>query len=622
VKNRPADDAERLFVANNLAVTLKESAGDNDGALLLMEEVLAVRRRMLGDEHPDTLDSVTNLALQHNEMGNFDAALPLAVEAVESARRTLGEKVLQSAEALVSISCLGAVHNSLRNFDLARALHEEALSARRQLLGDGHLECMNSTHLLGLSVFGQGEHQAGLELLERAAAQARKVLGESHPSSRHFAASLEDTRARRREALARMEMGGNGPNNAEVRDGDNGADGTGITARSASVDALRAVVHRSTPLRSDLSVDDLLDVYIGLKRALDECVLHRVEELGTETEREVYTRAKDQLGVIIDAADAAAGCGGAADGDGSDALVGQLAATRVHAGSGGKKGGKKGGKGRNRGGKKKRADEDWEADAAIVNAQPGAGAQEGGGGADDDSSLPTNLAAARIALLAKARVERDAAAGGFTSMRTAYDELGAGAYYEAHGAEYTNPHEPTVVAALSLALDGWRGEVLAAGPLLRGLDLGCGSGEASHALAQWSGAAGCEIVAADPYTYEAYEKRMGQPAERWSFEDVAGGILDELPPFDICLGSFTLHLIEPSYLYTTLAALARSVRLLVVVTPHKRPIIDASTGWRAFGEIVHERVRVRLYVADGARRPEAQEDQAETALPLAEQAGG
>ena len=66
-------------------------------------------------------------------------------------------------------------------------------------------------------------------------------------------------------------------------------------------------------------------------------------------------------------------------------------------------------------------------------------------------------------------------------------------------------------------------------------------------------------------------------------------------------------------------ALARSCRFLIIVTPHKRPVVDAATGWRrAFSaaadgaacggagcggewEVTHERVRVRLYVSDGAR---------------------
>eukprot|EP00966_Prymnesium_polylepis_P308608 7131587-Prymnesium_polylepis.1 len=68
---------------------------------------------------------------------------------------------------------------------------------------------------------------------------------------------------------------------------------------------------------------------------------------------------------------------------------------------------------------------------------------------------------------------------------------------------------------------------------IRDRDLACGSGEASVAFATWSGAAGCTLDAADPFTYEAYERRMGRPAFRWSFEDIAGGVLDELPPYDL-----------------------------------------------------------------------------------------
>ena len=96
VRQRPPEDEERLFVANNLAVALKESAGDNDGALRLMEEVLAERRRTLGDHDPRTLDSLTNLALQHAEMGHFAAALPLS-------------QVLTASRDRVSLTALSSV---------------------------------------------------------------------------------------------------------------------------------------------------------------------------------------------------------------------------------------------------------------------------------------------------------------------------------------------------------------------------------------------------------------------------------------------------------------------------------------------------------------------------------
>ena len=96
-----------------------------------MSDVLAVRRRTVGDDHPSTLDSMTNLALQvrpgHSypftvfhclsprfcclqlsEMGRFADALPLCQEAVAAMRRTLGG---EHEHTLVAIHSLAALHN-------------------------------------------------------------------------------------------------------------------------------------------------------------------------------------------------------------------------------------------------------------------------------------------------------------------------------------------------------------------------------------------------------------------------------------------------------------------------------------------------------------------------------
>ena len=208
VESRPAEDEERLFVANNLAVALKESAGDYTGALRLMEEVLAVRRRTLGDLDPSTLDSMTNLALQHTEMGNYDAAEPLSREAVASMRRTLGDL---HAHTLVSIGSLAALLSMQGKFAEAKPLHEEVLAGRRSTLGPDHLDTINSMHGLGRCLVGLGgvaaafldaeqqqqqqqqqqQHQEeGLTLLREAVAKAQRVLGHRHPSTQHFAAGL------------------------------------------------------------------------------------------------------------------------------------------------------------------------------------------------------------------------------------------------------------------------------------------------------------------------------------------------------------------------------------------------------------------------------------------------
>eukprot|EP00747_Dinoflagellata_sp_TGD_P079734 gnl/TRDRNA2_/TRDRNA2_160620_c0_seq3.p1 gnl/TRDRNA2_/TRDRNA2_160620_c0~~gnl/TRDRNA2_/TRDRNA2_160620_c0_seq3.p1 ORF type:complete len:222 (-),score=30.52 gnl/TRDRNA2_/TRDRNA2_160620_c0_seq3:312-977(-) len=116
--------------------------------------------------------------------------------------------------------------------------------------------------------------------------------------------------------------------------------------------------------------------------------------------------------------------------------------------------------------------------------------------------------------------------GGFGSIREAYEEIGASAYYELHGSDYRNPHEGLLVEALSLELSALEEATMldASSAPLRILDLACGSGEASIAMRQWAAARVDHkdpvLVAADPYTHVAYEARLGLPCESWSFEDV------------------------------------------------------------------------------------------------------
>ena len=54
------------------------SKGDYDGAEPLHRRALEARERVLGREHPDTLQSVNNLAALLYRNGDYDAAEPLS----------------------------------------------------------------------------------------------------------------------------------------------------------------------------------------------------------------------------------------------------------------------------------------------------------------------------------------------------------------------------------------------------------------------------------------------------------------------------------------------------------------------------------------------------------------
>lgn len=207
-------------------------------------------------------------------------------------------------------------------------------------------------------------------------------------------------------------------------------------------------------------------------------------------------------------------------------------------------------------------------------------------------------------------------------MRGAYEAVGAEEFYTTHGAEYSNPHQTLLATTITNALDMWQDELgIRQNAAWRALDLACGGGEATMALTTWwaqqriGRTVDLVVDACDPYTAERYEQRTGRlGCASWSFDDIAAGVLSTKESFDCVLASFCLHLLEAEPLHATLSALARASHLLIVATPHKRPAIEASTGWVRVGDDVRgadataegstrHRVRLRLYRSQRMCRP-------------------
>jgi hypothetical protein len=65
--------------------------GDLQGARDLLEQTLAARRRVLGDDHPHTLVSMSHLAETRRNQGDLQAACGLHEETLAARRRVLGD---------------------------------------------------------------------------------------------------------------------------------------------------------------------------------------------------------------------------------------------------------------------------------------------------------------------------------------------------------------------------------------------------------------------------------------------------------------------------------------------------------------------------------------------------
>jgi SAM-dependent methyltransferase len=166
-----------------------------------------------------------------------------------------------------------------------------------------------------------------------------------------------------------------------------------------------------------------------------------------------------------------------------------------------------------------------------------------------------------------------------------YAANGVVGFYEQHGATYRNPHEDQIRAALRRAAGLWNLD------LGHVLDLACGSGEATLELRALGATA---VTAIDPYTQLAFAERTGSTAAPLTFADVASGAL-EGDRFSLVVCSYAMHLCEPSRLAGLCLALAQVAPAMLILSPHKRPVIKSGWGWSAAEQIIDQRVHARLY---------------------------
>ena len=176
-------DATRLL---DRAATYLLIRGEPQAALAPYERAYDVRREKFGDDHPDTLTSASNLALNLWWLGEYQRARALDEDTLTRRRRILGE---DHPDTLTSASQLATDLFGLGDYPQARELQEEMLSRRRRILGDDHPDTLTSASQLGLLLWSLGDYQQARQLLNDTFTRSRRVLGEDHPDTLHSASS-------------------------------------------------------------------------------------------------------------------------------------------------------------------------------------------------------------------------------------------------------------------------------------------------------------------------------------------------------------------------------------------------------------------------------------------------
>jgi tetratricopeptide (TPR) repeat protein len=191
-----AQFADQPVVAAALRHVLAERYHDlglDAAALALEERTLADRRRVLGDDHPETLLSIGNAGAYLSALGKSKEAEQYYREALERSRRVRGE---DDPETLVCVDNLGTLLREAGKPGEAEPYYREALDKRRRVLGEEHPDTLRSVDAWGLLLRDQGKLAEAEPYYREALDKRRRVLGEGHRdtinTTNNLAAVLKD----------------------------------------------------------------------------------------------------------------------------------------------------------------------------------------------------------------------------------------------------------------------------------------------------------------------------------------------------------------------------------------------------------------------------------------------
>lgn len=182
--------------------SIKMLRGDHAEAERLYREALDLRLQVLGADHEESINNLSDIGLTRWEMADAKGAEAIWREALERARRILGP---EHATTLTLIGNLGTALNAQGRGDEAEPLYREALALKRRLRGDSHPSTLASIGNLGYLLDARGDLAGAEPFYVERYERTLELLGPDHASTltaTHNLGYLRRRQERLEEALA------------------------------------------------------------------------------------------------------------------------------------------------------------------------------------------------------------------------------------------------------------------------------------------------------------------------------------------------------------------------------------------------------------------------------------
>ncbi|KAH8708386.1 hypothetical protein GQ44DRAFT_628220, partial [Phaeosphaeriaceae sp. PMI808] len=164
-----------------------EKMGNITDAVTLAVKSMKARKKVLGQEHEDTLWSIAMVGLAYKLGGQWNVAEELFVQVMETRKTKLGA---DHPDTLSSMANLAATYRNQGRWDDAEKLEVQVMETRKTKLGADHPDTLSTMANLALTYWNQGRWDDAEKLFVQVVETRKTKLGADHPDTLSSMANL------------------------------------------------------------------------------------------------------------------------------------------------------------------------------------------------------------------------------------------------------------------------------------------------------------------------------------------------------------------------------------------------------------------------------------------------
>ena len=145
-----------------------------------LQRALTSLERVVGRDHPSTLDARHNRAVAYRVAGDLSRAIPMLEQSLADCQRVIGENHL---DTLVARTNLAHAHLKAGNLSRAIPMLEQSLADYLRVLGDDDRRTMVARNILAVAHMEAGHLHKAIVMLEQNLAERQRVWETTTPTS-------------------------------------------------------------------------------------------------------------------------------------------------------------------------------------------------------------------------------------------------------------------------------------------------------------------------------------------------------------------------------------------------------------------------------------------------------